>query len=220
MKLPLELIPYGGHYVPLMKYTAFDIETTGFDPRQEAIVEIAAVKFDGGAAVDRFTALVNPGRPIPVEVQRVHGIGDAMVVDAPLICEVLEPFADFCGSDILVAHNAPFDHGFLCAAMHRHARRAPRGLILDTCMLARRILPGMINYKLATLSRFFEFNAGDFHRAEVDAVYCGMLFRELLKRQQALDPSQGLEELVRLSGERALRFPQPTSADLQMGLFD
>src|ERR1700733_10549521 len=96
-----------------MQYIAFDIETTGFLPRVDQIVEIAGVRFVDGKPIEAFSSLVNPQISIPPGAMRVHGITDEMVKDQPLIEEVLGKFAEFCGSAPLVAHNAPFDMEFI-----------------------------------------------------------------------------------------------------------
>src|ERR1039457_2198144 len=123
-----------------MKFIAFDIETTGFLPRVAQIVEIAALRFEGDKVVETFSSLVNPGIMIPPEAGRIHGITDEMVKDAPTVDKVLETFAAFCGSSVLVAHNAPFDTEFIKVDIEKHELAAPKGLILDSCSMARKVI--------------------------------------------------------------------------------
>ncbi|HBA51189.1 MAG TPA: PolC-type DNA polymerase III, partial [Lachnospiraceae bacterium] len=94
-------------------YVVFDIETTGFSPVNNRIIEIGAVKVSGGKVTDRFSTFVNPQVPIPFEIEKLTGIRDDMVTDAPLIEEVLPKFLDFCEGCALVAHNAGFDMSFI-----------------------------------------------------------------------------------------------------------
>ena len=94
-------------------YVVFDIETTGFSPVNNRIIEIGAVKVSGGKVTDRFSDFVNPQVPIPFEIEKLTGIRDDMVTDAPLIEEVLPRFLRFCGGCVLVAHNAGFDMSFI-----------------------------------------------------------------------------------------------------------
>ena len=94
-------------------YVVFDIETTGFSPVNNRIIEIGAVKVSGGKVTDRFSAFVNPQVPVPFEIEKLTGIRDDMVMDAPLIDEVLPRFLEFCGGCVLVAHNAGFDMSFI-----------------------------------------------------------------------------------------------------------
>ena len=91
----------------------FDIETTGFSPVKNRIIEIGAVKVEDGQIVDRFSTFVNPQTPIPFEIEKLTSINDEMVMDAPLIEEVLPKFFAFCEGTVLVAHNAGFDTSFI-----------------------------------------------------------------------------------------------------------
>ena len=95
------------------KYVVFDLETTGFSNRNDAITEIGAIKVENGEIVDEFSQLINPERPIPEKIQKLTGITNEMVVDKPKISEVLPKFLDFCKDSILVAHNSDFDTGFV-----------------------------------------------------------------------------------------------------------
>ncbi len=94
-------------------YVVFDIETTGFSPVNNRIIEIGAVKVSGGKVTDRFSAFVNPQVPIPFEIEKLTSIRDDMVMDAPLIEDVLPGFLRFCEGCVLVAHNAGFDMSFI-----------------------------------------------------------------------------------------------------------
>ena len=95
------------------KFVVFDIETTGFSPVNNRIIEIGAVRVSGGKVEDRFSAFVNPQTPIPFEIEKLTGIRDDMVTDAPLIEDVLPRFLEFCRGCVLVAHNAGFDMSFI-----------------------------------------------------------------------------------------------------------
>jgi DNA polymerase III subunit epsilon len=192
-----------------MQFVAFDIETTGFLPRVDQIVEIAAVRFANGKPVDKFCSLVNPKMMIPVGAAAVHGITDDMVKDAPLIETVLEKFAEFCAGDALVAHNAPFDTEFIKADVEKFEAPAPHGIILDTCAMARKVVQGCANYKLGTLVAHLKIPAdGTFHRAEADARYCGTLFAMMLERIFTSGQPIVVENLLNLSGTSTLKFPQ------------
>jgi DNA polymerase-3 subunit epsilon len=94
-------------------FTAFDLETTGLDAKQDRIVEIGAVKFDKRGPVSRFSVLINPGIPMPEEAGRVNNITDEMLRGRPSLDEVFPDFIGFIKNTILVAHNAPFDCGFI-----------------------------------------------------------------------------------------------------------
>jgi len=138
-----------------MKFVAFDLETTGIKPQENSIVEIGAVLFDGAEAVKTFGTLIDPGMPIPPDASAVNGITDEMVRGKPRVVDVLGDFSDFCGTLPLVAHNAPFDFKFLLEDVKLHRAVAPKGVVLDTLPLARKVFPGLFNYKLGTLVRHF-----------------------------------------------------------------
>ncbi|MCB0363451.1 MAG: 3'-5' exonuclease [Bdellovibrionales bacterium] len=207
-----------------MRFVAFDLETTGTLPGVDRIVEIGAVRFVNGTVDALFSTLVDPLVPIPPEASRVNKIFDEMVKGKPTIETLLGPFAEFCGDDILVAHNAIFDAQFLTADIKKYESPAPRGPVVDTYGMAKRILPGLANYRLGTLVQYLKIEATEFHRAEEDASYCGQLFIHLLKKiSNSSFEMLPIENLINLTGRAELRFPQiipqPKQLDLLDGLF-
>lgn len=202
-----------------MEFIAFDLETTGTKPQEDMIVEIGAVRFVGCRAVKSYSTLIDPCRPIPPDASAVNGITDEMVRGQPRIAEVLEGFADFCGGLPLVAHNAPFDFKFLLSDVQTHRAVAPTGVVLDTLPLARLVFPGMANYKLWTLVRHFNFPSGTFHRAEEDSSYCGLLFAKIIETLEMRGEPVGEQDLIRMTGKEAMRFPQYVKQPDQLDLF-
>lgn len=202
-----------------MKFVAFDLETTGTNPREDMIVEVGAVLFDGSTAIKGFGVLVDPGRSIPPDASAVNGITDEMVRGKPSIRDVLADFAEFCGDLPLVAHNAPFDYKFLLEDVKLHRSAAPRGVVLDTLPLARKIFPGLPNYKLWTLVRHFGFPSGTFHRAEEDSSYCGLLFAKLVETLLQRNEPCSEADLIRMIGKEEMRFPTFTQQPDQLDLF-
>ncbi|MCK4563919.1 MAG: 3'-5' exonuclease [Verrucomicrobia bacterium] len=202
-----------------MKFVAFDLETTGIKPKEDMIVEIGAVLFDGSHAVKGYGTLVDPGIPIPPDASAVNGITDEMVRGKPRMVEVLADFAVFCGDLPLVAHNAPFDFKFLLDDIKRHRTTAPTGVVLDTLPLARKIFPGLPNYKLGTLVRHFGFPSGTFHRAEEDSAYCGLLFDKLVQTLELRREPCAVSDLVRMTGKEELRFSHYATQSDQLDLF-
>lgn len=204
-----------------MRFIAFDLETTGFLPGVDRIVEVGAVRFIDGEVDAVFATLVDPLMSIPAGASSVNGIYDDMVKGKPKIEELLEPLAQFCGSDILVAHNAAFDTQFLTADYVKHEIRAPGGVILDTYPMAKKVLPGLANYKLGTLVQHLQIDAAGFHRAEADATYCAKLLLKLIERisnkTMAWPP---LENLVALTGKPEARFPLIEPQPKQLNLLD
>jgi DNA polymerase III subunit epsilon len=188
-------------------FVVVDLETTGGAPSLDAITEIGAVKVRGGEVLGEFQTLVHPGEPIPPFIAVLTGITDAMVAHAPGIHAVLPAFLEFARGAILVAHNAPFDIGFLRAAAETTGHPWPATQVLDTALLARRIVTAdeAPNCRLATLARVFHASTVPIHRALADAratvdVLHGLLERlgnrgvrtveELATWQSAVTPAQ------------------------------
>lgn len=199
-----------------MRFIAFDLETTGTVPGVDQIVEIGAVRFAGGEVESVFSTLVDPLRSIPPGATAVNGITDDMVAGKPKIESLLASFAEFCEDLPMVAHNAPFDAQFLLSDIKKHEMPAPRGIVLDSLPISRKVFPGLANYKLGTLVQHLKITSTGFHRAEEDATYCGQLFLELVKRISVGGKPPQLENLVALTGKPEVRFPQIVRQPKQM----
>ncbi|MCU1593223.1 MAG: polymerase epsilon subunit [Frankiales bacterium] len=152
-------------------FVVVDLETTGGSHRDCAITEIGAVKVCGGEVLGEFQTLVNPSQAIPPFIAVLTGITDSMVASAPRIGEALPSFLEFARGCVLVAHNAPFDLGFLRAGCEQLGIPWPRAESLDTAVLARRVLTRdeAPNCKLSTLARLFRAGTTPDHRALHDA---------------------------------------------------
>jgi DNA polymerase-3 subunit epsilon len=152
-------------------FVVVDLETTGGSPNDSAITEIGAVKVRGGEVLGEFQTLVDPGREIPPYISVLTGITTTMVVSAPRIASVLPAFLEFARGAVLVAHNAPFDIGFLKAACAETGIAWPHAASVDTAVLARRLLTRdeVPNCKLATLAPYFRTSTEPCHRALADA---------------------------------------------------
>ena len=190
-----------------MDFVAFDLETTGTMAGVNQIVEVGAIRYRDYQPEAVYSTLINPKCSIPEAAKAVNGISDDMLTGKPFIEDILKPFSDFCGNLPLVAHNAPFDTQFLKADIVKHERPGPRGLVFDTLPMARKIFPGLVNYKLGTLVQHLKISSNKFHRAEEDASYCGQIFIEMVKR--IFNPGEKviLENLVALTGRAEYRFP-------------
>ncbi|WP_019868958.1 DEDD exonuclease domain-containing protein [Salinispora oceanensis] len=154
-------------------FVVVDLETTGGAPDGGGITEIGAVKVRGGEQLGVLATLVNPGTPVPPFVTVLTGITQAMLLPAPPIAEVLPSFLEFLSTDaVLVAHNAPYDVGFLKAACAAHGYRWPNPRVLDTAALARRVLTRdeVPNRRLGTLAAYFRTATRPTHRALDDAL--------------------------------------------------
>ena len=159
---------------PLREVTfcVVDLETTGGSAAGGSkITEVGAVKVRSGEVLGEFQTLVNPTAPIPPFIAVLTGISDAMVATAPRIDTVLPAFLEFARGCVLVAHNAPFDVGFLTYCANELGHPWPRFEVLDTAVLARRIVTRdeAPNCKLSTLARVFRARTTPIHRALDDA---------------------------------------------------
>lgn len=169
-------------------FVIFDLETTGGSAKKNRITEIGAVKVRGGEVIGEFQTLVNPQMPIPPSITLLTGITETMVADAPTIDAVLPSFSEFIRGAILVAHNAPFDMGFLRHALLTHDYPPPRAQVVDTVRLARALVTRdeVPNHKLATLARYFRVPVTPTHRALDDARATVAVFDALLERAGSL----------------------------------
>jgi len=151
-------------------FVVVDLETTGA-AATDSITEVGAVKVRGGELLGEFQTLVNPSGPIAPFVAVLTGITDLMVATAPRIEAVLPAFLEFTKGTVLVAHNAPFDVGFLRSACQRHDYAWPTFDVVDTARLARRVLTRdeVPDATLRTLARYFRATTEPIHRALADA---------------------------------------------------
>ena len=152
-------------------FVVVDLETTGGSPSSCDITEIGAVKVQGGQVLGEFQTLVRPGMAIPAFIAVLTGITDGMVAAAPRLSAALPAFLEFARGAVLVAHNAPFDLGFLREGCERLGIEWPRPESVDTARLARRVLTRdeTPNCKLSTLATLFKASEPPCHRALADA---------------------------------------------------
>ncbi|HUR50548.1 MAG TPA: DEDD exonuclease domain-containing protein, partial [Mycobacteriales bacterium] len=173
MRSAVEQMSFDELGTPLRETTfvVVDLETTGGSHLDCAITEIGAVKVRGGEVLGEFQTLVNPAQAIPPFIAVLTGITDAMVADAPRIGAALPAFLEFARGSVLVAHNAPFDVGFLRTNTQRLGLDWPDFPVLDTARLAHRVVTRdeAPNCKLSTLARVFGAGTTPDHRALHDA---------------------------------------------------
>ena len=191
-------------------FVILDLETSGAAPSTgAAITEIGAVKICGGEIVGEFQTFVNPQHGLSDFITSLTGITDDMLVDAPTISAVLPDFLEFLGSHketVLVAHNAPFDLGFLKAAAIEHQYPWPQYPVLDTVRIARYVLDRdeVPNCKLSTLATFFGAQSSPNHRALDDARATVDVLHGIFERLGTFDVST-LHELQNFKRKRAKR---------------
>jgi DNA polymerase III subunit epsilon len=189
-----------GTALSAVTFVVVDLETTGGSPAAAHITEVGAVKVRGGEVIGELQTLVNPAEPIPAFISVLTGITDRMVADAPRIDSVLPAFLEFARDAVLVAHNAPFDIGFLKAAAARTGHDWPRFQVVDTAHLARQLVTRdeAPNRKLSTLAQLFGAATTPDHRALHDARATVDVLHALLARVGNLGVDT-LEELTTFS---------------------
>ncbi len=182
-------------------FVVVDLETTGGSPATSAITEIGAVKVRGGERLGEFQTLLNPGTAVPPFIAVLTGITDAMVATAPSLSAVLPTFLDWARGSVLVAHNAPFDLGFLKAGCISLGLEWPGFDSVDTARLARRVLTRdeSPDCKLSTLARLFATSTVPCHRALADARATTDVLHGLFERLGNLGVRTH-EELISLTG--------------------
>ncbi len=191
----------------MQELVAVDLETTGFDPETDRIIEIGAVRVrltpDGIEPGERFNTFVDPGRDIGAPITRLTGIHDRDLIGAPSAPDAVARFAAFAGDATFVGHNVGFDLAFL--ERNGFAPGAPR---LDTADLASMLLPTAPSYALQRLAADDGIVPAAAHRALDDALTCAAVLAGLATRARAL-PAPILDEARSYAaalGPAAVRF--------------
>ncbi|MBQ7955798.1 MAG: PolC-type DNA polymerase III [Lachnospiraceae bacterium] len=179
-------------------YVVFDIETTGFSPVKNRIIEIGAVKVAGGQIVDRYSTFVNPKVPIPFEIEKLTGINDSMVMNAPTIDLIMPEFLEFCSGCVLVAHNANFDMSFIIENA-RNLGYQTDFTYIDTVGISRMLLQDQAKHTLDAVAKTLGISLENHHRAVDDAECTAHIF---LKFQTML-LEQGIETLAEINAKGA-----------------
>ncbi|MCL2096009.1 MAG: PolC-type DNA polymerase III [Oscillospiraceae bacterium] len=187
------------------EFVIFDIETTGLSPNNCGITEIGAVKIKAGEITGEFNTFVNPGMDIPANITQMTGISNETVKDAPKIKEALKNFFEFAGNNMLVAHNASFDMGFIrkYAAVCKYNFANPH---LDTLAMSRSINKDLKNHRLDTLVNFYKIKDFEHHRACDDARALAAVFMYMTEQLKTFGVSSVFE-----MNEMANSYQNPTN---------
>jgi DNA polymerase-3 subunit epsilon len=189
-------------------FVVLDLETTGLSPERDRITEVGAVRARGGEVLAELRTFVHPGVPIPPAVTAITGITDADVANAPDVATVLPTVVDFLGDAVFVAHNARFDLGFLRAAARRLGLPALRPRVIDTAVLARRLIRDEVrDMRLGTLARHLRAPDSPDHRALNDARATLHVLHALIERASSYGATsiEDLEQLCGPTGDRSHR---------------
>ena len=202
------------------RFVVVDVETTGSSPRTgDRVTEVAAVVVEDGRIEPAFQSLVNPGRPIPAFITGLTGISDAMVADAPSFADIADALAQTLSARTFVAHNAPFDWGFLSMEFARADRPAAlSGSPLCTVRLARRLLAHLPRRNLDSVAWHYGIEIESRHRALGDARATAHVLQGLLRdaeRQQGIETLGALQEWLatRAATSRKRRSAMPRPVD-------
>lgn len=160
-----------------LDYVVIDFETTGFNPYNDKIIQVAAVKYHNHEQVDQFVSYVNPERSIPDRITSLTGITNYRVSDAPTIEEVLPLFLAFLHTNVIVAHNASFDMRFLKSNVNMLGLPEPKNNVIDTVFLAKKYMKHAPNHKLETLKRMLGIRLSS-HNAFDDCITCAAVYQK------------------------------------------
>lgn len=182
----------------MKRLIVLDTETTGLSPAAgDRIIEIGCVELLNTRKGEQYHTLLQPDRDIPADAVRIHGITNEKVADAPRFADIVDPFLEFIGHDMLVIHNATFDMGFLNAELKRLNRKPlEMGRVIDTMLLSRRKFPGM-SASLDALCRRLKVDNTHrtLHGALLDAHLLADVYVELVGGNQLRLDLSGAESL-------------------------
>ena len=163
-------------------FTVFDLETSGLNPENDEILEIAALKLKGKDIAGRFEALVQPTKAISLEVEKVHGLNEIfLLVNGRSIKDVLSDFIDFIGDSIIVGHNIKeFDWLFVLNQLKKLSLPTSSNKLIDTLELSRKLI-NLPKYNLSEVAKYFNFEHNGAHRAMPDVEVNAKIFIELME---------------------------------------
>ena len=210
-------VPYEGEFV------ALDLETTGFIPSENELIEIGAVRIRNGEVVETFEKLIKPSKPIRDNITELTGITNDDVASAPDAAQVLPQLHAFIGQAPIVAHNVDFDVPFLKYHLAKLGLSLPNPTI-DTLSLSHLLITGIKRFRLNQVAKHLKISQEQHHRALDDAFVCGKIFIEFTRRLSArgIDRFSQLAELVDEDFLKRSRRKRPVTllAKNQAGMFD
>lgn len=199
-------------------FIVIDVETTGGNAISNRLTDIACVTTSGGAAVDRFSSLINPHQFIPVFIQQMTGISNEMAFAAPEAGEVLPKVKEIllCKDSVFVAHNIGFDYNFVKCAFEKENIEFPKVPKLCTLKLSRRLLKKDIKKNVGSLAAYFGIKIKNRHRALGDADATSGILCELLELAEDEHGIQSLEELLEFQNKQIKNFIPPTATQKRL----
>lgn len=186
-----------------------DTETTGLDYTKERMVEFAALRLENGKIKDEFQTLINPQQHIRKSSIAIHGITQEMVQDAPTEAEIMPKILEFIGDYPIVAHNCVFDYSYLNEASLRTTGKALENERIDTQHMFKEVYPEMESHGLDALTKKFNVELVNHHRAMADAMSLALAYPKLKKLYlQKYDWESKQLENIEYLFERFLRIQQ------------
>lgn len=162
-------------------YVLVDIETTGFSPVKDNIIEIGAIKVKNNEIISEYNELIKIDKILSPFTTKLTGITDEMLQSGKNITEVLKEFVSFTESKIIIGHNVTFDLGFLSYNCKKYLNYNLNNDYVDTMCMARKIVPNSINYKLGTLANLFNVSYEGAHRGLKDVQITYEVYNSLRK---------------------------------------
>lgn len=162
-------------------YVVLDFETTGFSAMLDEPIQVAAVRYIDFEEREQFVTFIRPKKAIPYKITQLTGITAADVADAPTIHDVFPALVQFIGKDVLIAHNAPFDMGFLHANIKKAGLPYHQFNVIDTVKLAKQFIRTP-NHKLPTLKAFLKLHHFDSHEALSDCYVTSAVYQYCYER--------------------------------------
>lgn len=200
------------------KLVVLDLETTGLSPAMgDRVVELGMIVCQGPTEINRSSHLINPGRPIPWDAQRVHGISDQDVSECPPFKEIAEEVEATLRDSWIVGHNVGFDIGFIAMELQQAGCCVVPHGCLDTCQLAK-ALWNFSNYKLETVVHSLSIPTTRLHRALDDASVTREVFHRVV-RQVGSWEALTVDDLIRLHRYEP-SWPGDPKSDLPKPLID
>ncbi len=190
-------------------FVVFDIETTGFGPANDKIIEIGAIKVANGVLTEeKFSTFINPDIPIPFKIEQLTGITDEMVLEYPLIDVILPQFLEYCKGSVLVAHNASFDVGFITKKAEQLGIQTDF-TVVDTVGMARSLLPNLSKFKLNIVAKELGISLENHHRAVDDAQATAEIFVKFIAmlQEKEIKTLMELSDFGQISKETIKKLP-------------
>lgn len=152
-------------------YVVVDLETTGYSPLTDEIIEIAAIRVKNGMAVSTFQQLVKPTEPIDIFITGITGITDEMVAESPSISEVLPRFREFLGDTVILGQNTGFDVNFLYDSYMEIFNEPLFQDYINIMRFSKKLFPEMEHHRLSDIAEACGISGGSYHRALNDCEY-------------------------------------------------